>query len=392
MAIPKEMISMRQNMDPLVENGVVNPRRRYLWGFTLDEDITNMSTIRSGMCMNESGALIYAWGEDLTAKTLGVAMNAAGCVYGIHLDMNPYHTSYIYYRFAEGADEKRPEFKAELALKEMMFSPSRYVNGAPKDFFFLTLKDPSPGPGWTSSGLAQPAPAFVPAVFERDSGDCRLIAVDMTKALAVVSAGEIPSNLAPPRGRIDLVDVENVLVDVVLGPWSSQRGQLVDGTVVAALASARATLGVKGSGFPVFGTWPFEVEGEGGVKNAIQGGWLAPEASSAAEVTALGLVDGKWLIIGRGKSRDIARAMKEEGVERAMAFPPPDEGPKVAIRSERGMISLSGEPVPSRDKKSAALRILARPRRLGMARLESVLGSNRSQNTNSETGKSDEQR
>ncbi|MBW2278578.1 MAG: hypothetical protein JRF63_13885, partial [Deltaproteobacteria bacterium] len=253
--IPEEMRSFRQNMDPMVEDGVVNPRRRWLWGFTLDNDIHNMNTVRSGICMTADGNLVYAWGDDSTAKTLGVAMNAAGCVYGMHLDMNPYHCSYIFYRFEDQPSGKKPKYKAELANRDMGFNPSRFVFGAPKDFFYLTLRDSSPGAGWKADGLAQPAPAHVPAVFQRVQGSVRLLIVDRYRSEIALSPGEVPAELAPAADGSGGSGDESLLFELLLGSWSESRGQLVGGALVAMLQPGAPSIAVHTDGALTIEPW-----------------------------------------------------------------------------------------------------------------------------------------
>ncbi len=373
---PESLVSLRQNMDPVVENGVVNPRRRYLWGFTLDEDITKMHTIRSGVCMSDKGYLVYAWGEDLTAQTLGTAMNAAGCVYGVHLDMNPFHTSFIFYDIADyQTPGERPEFKAEVALKEMRYSPHRYINGAPKDFFFLTLRDSSPGPGWTAEGIAQPAPAFIPAVFRREKDGCTFLAVDRTRTQVRLDHGDIPSSLAPNTGAGKQEDIESdLLVIASLGPWSSTRGQLVGETVVATLSDHRATLGMGGSKALVIGPWPLQDAQRSIIGNAIQGNWLDDDAAPEGEVMALA-VKGDWLMIGLGQRPIIRREFEASGLTQGICFASSQaEKPlSLAVRGEKGMLDAAGNAMELWDR-TAALRIVARPKPLGARRLETAFG------------------
>ncbi|MDJ0762709.1 MAG: hypothetical protein QNJ97_06935 [Myxococcota bacterium] len=372
--IPANMVSLRQNMDPLVENSVVNPRRRYLWGFTLDEDIRNMNTIRSGICMTAAGSMIYAWGEDLTATTLGIAMNAAGCTYGIHLDMNPFHTSFIYYHFKDPVDGKRPDFDAELILPEMRFSPYRYVNGAPKDFFFLTLKDTSPpGPDWQSEGLAQPAPAFVPAVHKLQVGGAAFLAIDMTRAVAEIEPGEVPHHLAPAGGvKIPSRDHPDlVLVDVLLGRWSLTRGQLTAGAIVAQLTPDRATLAIDPHSKPHIGMWPLRVGKNKHIGHAVQGDWLS--AGGNTRGVAVGRLKNRWLVLGEGAKQDLVQALKDLNVARPIFFRAETPGAAITVRTPKGMVDLTGNPITTRDAESAALRILAHPRPMGMAGLAASL-------------------
>src|SRR5208337_3432588 len=87
--IPDEdIVSFRQNLDPLVDSGEVNPMGRALWGYTLPG--SGMQTERSGICVTESGNMLYAWGDDVSGTALGKALKAAGCTYALHLDMNPH--------------------------------------------------------------------------------------------------------------------------------------------------------------------------------------------------------------------------------------------------------------------------------------------------------------
>lgn len=366
--IPGDMRSYRQNMDPLVEDGVVNPRRRYLWGFTLDSDIRNMNTIRSGVCMTGDGNLVYAWGEDLTATTLGIAMNAAGCGYGMHLDMNPFHTSFIFYRFGkDGEEPKRTDFESKLQFPEMRYSARRYVNGAPKDFFFLALKDTSPGGGheWTHEDIAQPAPWFVPAVYEASIEGAKIVAVDVSRVGGDLLAGEIPESLAPAGMDEGACDDEDLLVEVSLGRWSSGRGQLVNGAVVSTLSSGEATLSIGPDGSPDISGW-----GAGPTPGqAVQGSWLlegGTRADGAGEVVAISESCG-WYYLFEGSWNRVLDAAEALGLKDVAAFG--DDRVRVLVRTPEGMRDLEGEAVPARDPSLTSLRLLARPRHLGGRRM-----------------------
>ncbi len=89
-----DIVSFRQNLDALVDGGEVNPTKRLLWGYTLPG--SGMQTERSGLCVTRAGHMIYAWGDDASATALGKAMRTAGCDYGMHLDMNPHHTGFLF--------------------------------------------------------------------------------------------------------------------------------------------------------------------------------------------------------------------------------------------------------------------------------------------------------
>ena len=57
---------------------------------------------------------MYAWGDDTSATSLGKAMKMAGCVYGMHLDMNPHHTGFMYTSITEF---KGKQYKSELLTR-----------------------------------------------------------------------------------------------------------------------------------------------------------------------------------------------------------------------------------------------------------------------------------
>ena len=68
MGVPDDaIVSFRQNLDPLVDRGQVNPTGRNLWGFTLPGK--GAQTERTGLCVTTSGHLLYAWGDDVSATS-----------------------------------------------------------------------------------------------------------------------------------------------------------------------------------------------------------------------------------------------------------------------------------------------------------------------------------
>ncbi|MDD5307365.1 MAG: hypothetical protein PHU25_08590 [Deltaproteobacteria bacterium] len=374
MPLPQSMISFRQNMDPLVEGGVVNPRRRYLWGFTLGKDFTQMNTDRSGLCMTPSGALVYAWGEDLSAQTLGAAMNAAGCTYGMHLDMNPYHTAYIFYGFKAPLDPKKPEFESKMAIPAQQFSPLRYVNGAPKDFFFVALRGSGPEPGWSAEGLAQPAPAFVPALVRDASRGPALWAIDLRRARSRLTAGKVPEALKPAA---DKSDDEALLAQMALGAWSAQRGQMSGGAVLAEMREGAATLVVREDGSLAVGAWPIATVGAPGMLDAVQGEWLVrdghrSEASGEPELVAAGVGTKGWLVLGCGPRSALADAMIAAHVSEAVAFPSSAAVPSVLVRGASGMMDAEGRPVSAVDALTSMLRLTGSPVPLAATRIEAT--------------------
>jgi len=165
--VPPEVVSYRQNLEPLVEDGKVAPSGRTLWGFQLPG--TSFLTHRSGLCLTGAGHLVYAWGGEVSAITLGSAMVQAGCVYGIHLDMNPHHTAFA---FTDIRDPGKRDFDAKILTPEMETLPERFIVWSPKDFFYLMLRDFSPpaikGVDFKADDGTQPPPAWAPAFFQAE--------------------------------------------------------------------------------------------------------------------------------------------------------------------------------------------------------------------------------
>lgn len=236
-AIPAEVVSYRQNLEPLVEDMKVAPSGRVQWGFQLPG--TSFLTHRSGLCLTNAGHLVYAWGGEVSAITLGNAMVQAGCVYGIHLDMNPHHTAFA---FTDIRDPAKRDFDAKILTPEMETLPERFIVWSPKDFFYLMLRRFEPpevkGAQFKADDGTQPPPAWAPAFFQSDwteSGvPVRVIAVAPGRARLRVRAGARSSDEASDDGlasSLDAVEARQVMAVVGLGnaPKGEARGLRVGG-------------------------------------------------------------------------------------------------------------------------------------------------------------------
>lgn len=241
-----EIVSFRQNLDPLVENDVVNPMGRWQWGFTLPG--TSMQTERTGICVTSAGHLVYAWGDDLSATSLGKAMKMAGCVYGMHLDMNPHHTGFTFTNINEF---KGRNYKSELLTTQMGIDTDRYLLYAPKDFFFVTLHDPTPpkveGLEWSPDPGAQPAPSWMAGIWRAKTGGIDVVEVEPARAAFRVRAGTKEPREA--RTELDGDDAKRVLFALTLGTSDAKhhKGLVVDGK------TAMPLLGSEHSGAVVVG-------------------------------------------------------------------------------------------------------------------------------------------
>ena len=181
------IVSYRQNLDPLVDRGEVNPTGRALWGYTLPGN--GMQTERTGICVTFAGHMIYAWGDDASATTIGKAFQMAGCDYGLHLDMNPHHTGFI---FTTINALKGHDYHSELLTPLMEISTDRYIEYAPKDFFYMLMRDPTPrtgGVAWAADPGTQPAPAWAPSVWRGKSESVDVVMLEPDRAGFRVAAG-----------------------------------------------------------------------------------------------------------------------------------------------------------------------------------------------------------
>jgi hypothetical protein len=164
--VPSNIVSFRQNMTALVENGELNPWKRHWWGGLPPGWTEESRTVRSGLCMTKEGFVGYFYGGSVDPDVLGLAMQRARCSYGIHLDMNPGHTGLEFYRAGpkgslptlprklDGEWEARGsvpglagwEFMSRRALRFMaLMNFPRYINVESRDFFYLTLRSILPG-------------------------------------------------------------------------------------------------------------------------------------------------------------------------------------------------------------------------------------------------------
>lgn len=125
----------RQNGPMLIENGnitVTNPDNRKVWGRTIGG---NTYTWRSGIGIAKTGDLVYAVGNNLSPLTLATALEVAGAVNAIQLDINPYWVRFnIFNRTGPG------QYSSYPLIKEMQDGSRAYLNGYSKDFFYAYKK------------------------------------------------------------------------------------------------------------------------------------------------------------------------------------------------------------------------------------------------------------
>jgi len=156
--IPENIISYRQNLQPLVEDGVVNPYYRKKFGGT--QNVAGAKdgwTVRSALCYTGHGHVMYFYADFSDHRALANAAIKAGCQYAVHLDMNWGHTGFELYRhLADGERPRDPAAVKEIAghriegvlLNERvrhMNHPTRYLGVDYRDFFYLSHRTVVPG-------------------------------------------------------------------------------------------------------------------------------------------------------------------------------------------------------------------------------------------------------
>jgi hypothetical protein len=237
--------SFRQNLDALVDRGLVNPTGRNLWGFTLPGK--GAQTERTGLCVTTAGHLVYAWGDDLNATSLAKAMSMAGCDYALHLDMNPYHTGFL---FAEIDDFSGKKYRSQLLTSAMSIPVDRYLQFSPKDFFYAMVHDPTPPPvggatPWVADEGAQPPPRWLPGIWTAREGEVQLVDVEAARATWRIRAGVNDARAASPLREITGDEARHVVLAAGMGVAPDRRplGLATDGRLTMAMRGG-ADLGV----------------------------------------------------------------------------------------------------------------------------------------------------
>jgi hypothetical protein len=161
--IPDDLTHYRQNLTPLIEDGVFNPYRRRTWGWHKNvAGAVHGMTIRSSLCYTYDGFIMYLYSEFQNEHGLANTLFHVGCRYAIHLDMNKGHTGFEFYKLlGESVSFPTAEYKEVDGLTfrgtslhptaRHMKAPTRYLGVDYRDFFYLQLRDVLPGPNLAST-------------------------------------------------------------------------------------------------------------------------------------------------------------------------------------------------------------------------------------------------
>ena len=295
--VPAEVESYRQNMTVLVLDGEVDPYHRPWWGTAPEGSAEPAYTVRTGLCLTSENFVVYFWGLSLSHLALAEAMRAAHCVYGIHLDMNPGHSGFEYYRVTPKGEEPPLDhplernqeaegdvpgvdglvFRARRMVRGMghMNFP-RYIRRDPRDFMYLLLRPVLPGEDlavgpsaregeghWITKGLpttgfpwqfartlVRPDPARPDTVVRVAKVDPRRVRMDPAEPSVASLGALVPA--AAPRAD-DPLALTHADGRFAIGPPSGSGTAVLTGTPLSGAAAAcRAAAGVDDNGILVW--------------------------------------------------------------------------------------------------------------------------------------------
>lgn len=130
-----DLAFVRQNGPLLIQDGqitVSNPASQKVWGRVVGSDIF---TWRSGIGLNAQGNLIFAAGNSLNPQTLAQALQMAGAVNAIQLDINPHWVRFNIFNYRGNG-----QYDSVPLNQAMPDGSKEYLHGYQKDFFYLYKK------------------------------------------------------------------------------------------------------------------------------------------------------------------------------------------------------------------------------------------------------------
>jgi hypothetical protein len=130
-----------QNLALLVDGGQLASSASYndtrLWGATLGAQTI---VARSGIGVTASGALVYVAGPALSVRTLAEALQRAGAVRAMTLDINPEWVTFNLFDHPNPADPT--EVSAAKLYPQMQRAATRYLGPARESRDFFTISTP----------------------------------------------------------------------------------------------------------------------------------------------------------------------------------------------------------------------------------------------------------
>jgi hypothetical protein len=129
----------RQNLSLIVDNGAPVPdiaSSNYKWGATLGNKVL---VWRSGIGVTATGALVYAAGNNLSARTLAATLARAGAVRAMELDINSAWVDFFTYTPVPG---QLTHPTGSKLIAGMQRSPDDYFGNSSRDFIVVFRRFP----------------------------------------------------------------------------------------------------------------------------------------------------------------------------------------------------------------------------------------------------------
>jgi hypothetical protein len=348
-AVPESIDSFRQNMPPLLEDGVWNPMNVPRWGVTV-HDLDQVHTTRSAIGQRGDSTLIYLWSDMISAKGSAEALRQAGCGYAVHLDINPEQAGFALLFLDESSLTARGairRFELEAPSRAQTFNLHRFVNRNGKDFFAMLLRRglpdwlPAPPPGyspWQPELRPELPDPFLPVAATSQAVDGELlVALDLRRLGGLLSLGTQDARLLPTAAAASpaKLTLNQPLALLTLGAVDPERplGLVVDGQTVVPPAPTFAALVLDAAGrldlLPAAAA--DAATSSPGLRQAIPllvGGELTARGAAALQAGAgrrhhyLGRLDGVRPLLVYGTSRrdpaSLAGVLQSLGVAEAL--------------------------------------------------------------------------
>ena len=134
-----DMVAFRQNCPPLIEDGRITAEtgKLTLWGLSVNDEVF---LYRSGLGITREGKLVYAVGRSLSAYTLARALQMAGAVYAMQLDVDEYHVVFITYTVQLDSNGNIIHLDGQKLKSDMHGFDSYFLRPWQLDFFYLTRR------------------------------------------------------------------------------------------------------------------------------------------------------------------------------------------------------------------------------------------------------------
>lgn len=343
LALPDELVSLRQGLRPLVVKGEIAPPERPRSPF---DDVVSE---RSALCVTFAGHLLYAWTSAGTLQALSEALQLAGCDFALSLTEREGDSSFV---LTDVTKLEPLEARTSRLDPRMSADEARHLRGSARDFFYVSLRESTPRAGafeWQIDAGAQPPPAGAAAVFSTRQ-TLGALSVLLTRFEAGrfawrVSAAAREAKSSVIDNELPSAERERVVARIALGHTTeaTRYGLAVSGTVAVPFQRALATLVFPRRGTPhvVPPGLPFELpDGAEAVQLPLlaQGAELTPRARDLGALRKRGALclDGTGnLLVARlehDSSAPAARVLAELGCELVLEM---DRGSHSAPTLER---------------------------------------------------------